>query len=84
MIAPSPDWFVGVSARNLFETGDWPAEVVIELFPYDAGTDSGGTYDARDLDTQPQEPITRIDDAPFRNEGTVRPVGTLTLTRILT
>ena len=83
MIAPSPDWFVGVSARNLLESGDWPAQIVFELFPYDAGTDGGNIYDASDLDTRPQEPITRIDAAPFRNEGTVLPLGTYTLTRLL-
>lgn len=82
MIAPSPDWFVGVSARNLLESGDWPAEVVFELFPYDAGTDSDDIYNAPDQDTEPQEPITRIDEQPFRSEGLVRPLGTFTLTRI--
>jgi len=84
MIAPSPDWFVGVSAQNLLESGDWPPEIVIELFPYDAGTDGGDTYNAPDSDAEPQEPITRIGDAPFRSDGIVKPMGTFTLTRILT
>ena len=84
MIAPSPDWFVGVSAHNLFESGDWPLEVVVELFPYDAGTDGGDIYNAADSDTDPQEPITRIDGPPFRDEGVDRSLGTFTFTRIPT
>jgi len=48
MVAPSPDWFVGVSEMSLFENGDWADEIVVELQPYDAGTDSGNTYSAPD------------------------------------
>ena len=41
MLAPSPDWFVGMSGLNLIENGDWVAEKVVVLQPWDAGTDSG-------------------------------------------
>lgn len=44
MIAPSPDWFVGVSGVSLRENEAWRQEVVVNLDPYDAGTDSGTTY----------------------------------------
>ena len=33
MIAPSPDWFVGISAENFLASGDWPDETAFELFP---------------------------------------------------
>lgn len=79
MIAPSPDWFVGVSAHNRFKSGNRPAEVVIELLPYDAGTDSRDTYNAPESDTEPQDPITRTDESPFLNESVVRSVGRFTL-----
>ena len=79
MIAPSPDWFVGISAENFLASGDWPDEIVFELHAYDAGSDSGAIYTSRDRDTQPKEPIRRIEDAPFR--GTP-PLGTFTFTRI--
>jgi hypothetical protein len=82
MIAPSPDWFVGITARDFLESGDWPETIAIELFPYDAGTDSGTIYDARDEDTQPREPIRRIETAPFRTGGVVPPLGTFSFTRI--
>lgn len=81
MIAPSPDWFVGISAVNFLEGGDWPNDLVIELFPYDAGTDSGTVYDAPDRDTVPPEPISRITGAPFAAAGTVAPLGVFRFTR---
>lgn len=81
MLAPSPDWFVGVSDLSLLENGDWVQELVVELHAYDAGTDSGVTYAARDRDTVPREPIARLDGPPLASNGTVPPVGTFTFRR---
>jgi Spondin_N len=78
---PSPDWFVGVSALDLCEGGHWAAERTVELFAYDAGTDSGPSYESPDADTQPREPIRRIETPPFRIGGALRAVGTLTFSR---
>lgn len=48
MIDPSPDWFVGVSRLELcLENGSWVESKVLDLFPWDAGTDSGPTYIVR-------------------------------------
>ncbi len=82
MIAPSPDWFVGVGSLELFRNGGWADEVVVELHPYDAGTDSGATFESPDLDTQPPDPIQPITGAPFLNQGVVQPMGTFTFQRI--
>ncbi len=65
MIAPSPDWFVGVSAMSLFADGVWIDRIVIELAPHDAGTDSGVIYTSSNLATQPPVPISKIDTSPF-------------------
>ncbi len=81
MVAPSPDWFVGVSALSLLQDGDWANEIVVELHPYDAGTDSGTSYASRDKDTVPPIPISRIDGPPLQVGGTVPPVGTFTFQR---
>lgn len=78
MIAPSPDWFVGVESLPLATNGVWAAEVVVELPPYDSGTDSGVTYNSPNEDTDPQEPIHGLSDIyPFT--GTP-PLGTFTFT----
>lgn len=67
MIAPSPDWFVGVDSLSLLANGGWQSDVTVELAPFDAGTDSGATYNAANSDTQPPIAITMIDDGPFAN-----------------
>ncbi len=82
MVAPSPDWFVGVAGLKLFDNGLWAERVEVELFAYDAGTDSGSTYTAPDQDTNPQDPIARIETRPFLVDGEVRSVGTFTFVRL--
>ncbi len=78
MVAPSPDWFVGVSGLNLREGGDWTEERVVDLFAYDAGTDSGEDYTSPNQDTNPAEPIFRIEEAPFVVNSELVPLGTFT------
>jgi hypothetical protein len=78
MIAPSPDWFVGVSALSLLEGGDWVQEKVVPLLPYDAGTDSGSNYTSANQDTDPQELIMLITALPAGNGV---PLGTFRFTR---
>jgi hypothetical protein len=82
MIAPSPDWFVGVHGLNLLRGNQWVEDISVELMAYDAGTDDGTDYVSSDHDTQPRDPITAITGAPFLNNGSVRPVGTFRFTRI--
>ncbi len=65
MIAPSPDWFIGVNGLNLFEDGRWRPHTVVDLLPYDAGTDSGATFTSQDSPTVPPEPIFQINEDPL-------------------
>lgn len=76
MIAPSPDWFVGVNSLNLFSGGNWLADISVELFGYDAGTDSGINYTSGNNDTQPPEPISALTGAMFMHDGALVPFGT--------
>jgi len=72
-IEPSPDWIVGVSRENLcLANGSWVDSRVIDLFPWDAGTNSGLSYEDHGHQTQPGEAIHRItscnpseDSSPF-------------------
>jgi hypothetical protein len=75
MIAPTPDWFTGVSGLPLFEFGHWRENYVIDLLPFDAGTDSGQTYESANLATTPPEPIALIEWSPVSPGGVVVPVG---------
>ena len=77
MLAPSPDWFVGVSGLNLLdENNNWIQRHEVELFVYDAGTDSGSSYHSDDVITDPRENIRRIETSPFLVDGAVKSVGT--------
>ncbi len=77
MLAPSPDWFVGVSGLNLLDDdGNWMEAVEVDLFVYDAGTDSGPDYRSPNQATNPREEIRRIQESPFLVDGAVKPVGT--------
>ena len=75
MIAPSPDWFVGVSNLNLYDNG-WRNRAV-ELYPYDAGTEGGSGWSLFNAATIPQGVITSI-----RNTGRFRdnPIARLSFT----
>jgi hypothetical protein len=78
MVAPSPDWFVGVHGLNLFQGDQWVDELVVDLYVYDAGTDSGTFYEAPNEDTNPPEPIALLESGSFAESGFV---GTFTFTR---
>ena len=61
MIGPSPDWFVGVSGVSLLDGSDeWRQSLVVDLFPYDAGTEDGEEFSLSNPDTNPQGVITGI------------------------
>jgi Spondin_N/Secretion system C-terminal sorting domain len=70
MIAPSPDWMIAMNSVSLLDTnGDWIDEIIINLYPYDAGTDSGVDYTSPNMNTDPREPITSKQGmTPFSGE----------------
>ena len=80
MIAPSPDWFAGTQSLPLRVNGRWRDNFVYDLYSYDAGTDSGLTFETFNADTQPREPITLITTAPLATNGYSPPIGTYTFT----
>src|SRR5262245_14146734 len=82
MIAPSPDWFVGVSATPLFQGGQWIGELRFNLDAWDAGTDAGLSFESPDLPIAARLPVSRIISPPLSPAGRVTPLGTFTLTRI--
>ena len=75
MIAPSPDWMVGINSISLLDNnGNWENEISIDLYPYDAGTDNGMDYTSTNMNSDPQEPISSSQGiSPFSSEriGTI-------------
>lgn len=65
MIAPSPDWFVGISALSLRENDAWVDKKTLDAIPWDAGTDSGTTYTSEDQATSPAKTISILMNGPF-------------------
>lgn len=59
-IVPSPDWFVGIDSLNLCEGDNWIENISLDLYPYDAGTDSGFTFSSPNFETIPQDKITQV------------------------
>lgn len=61
MIDPSPDWIVGVSGLELcLANCSWIDQKTLNLYPWDAGTDSGPTYTSPDQPTHPKDVVRRI------------------------
>lgn len=90
MLGPSPDWNVGLSGEDLC-TKDcgWVQRLVTDLIPWDAGTDSGITYESPNKPMIPQEkirPLTSLDhpQSPFYDPegGAITPVARVLVERI--
>jgi len=60
MIAPSSDWFVGVSGLSLRENDQWLGQVSVDLYAYDAGTEEGSGFSLNNSATSPHEAISLL------------------------
>ena len=79
MIAPSPDWFVGVSGLSMLDgSGNWKESVSANLYPWDAGTEEGTEFALNNLETAPRGVITSIRNTGKFNDNKM---ATLTFTR---
>ena len=78
MVAPSPDWFVGVSGLPLLDDqGRWLRTHEVNLYPWDAGTEDGTEFSLSNAATNPRGVITSI-----RGTGkfSTEPIATLSFT----
>jgi hypothetical protein len=80
-ITPSPDWFVGVSSIDLVNGNELIESASFRLYPLDAGSDSGTTYESPD--SPEPGPISQIQGTPF-SSGSIEStqIGTLSVERI--
>ena len=63
MIAPSPDWFMGLHDVNLFQNRKWLSDTTINILLYDAGTEDGDVFGYDNPATNPQQNISLL--TPF-------------------
>ena len=82
MIAPTPDWFVGVSGLSMLDSaGHWLRSSAVNLYPWDAGSEDdvahNGGFSLGGANTVPKEPIRSLQGSgPF----TIAPIASLALT----
>ena len=86
MIAPSPDWFVGVDSEDLCDaqTGRFKNNASYDLGPWDSGTDSGEQFIAADQETKPPVPIfliTNTRDTDFKSDAPIKTLARMTFTK---
>ncbi|XCF05767.1 spondin domain-containing protein [Tamlana crocina] len=80
MIAPTPDWFIGVNGENL-RSGNpnvndgWKGTYSLDLYPYDAGTENGDMYSVSNTETNPIGVISSLSNISPFNE---KKIGTVT------
>lgn len=60
MIAPSPDWFVGLNNYDLLSINKWVEDVTIPLYLYDAGTEDGDLFGYNNPASSPQQPVSLL------------------------
>ena len=78
-IAPSPDWFVGVSSLSMLDSsGAWKASFTVDLYPWDVGTEEGTEFSRRNISTTPKGVITSLQGVGKFNSNKI---ATLTFTR---
>ena len=66
MVAPSPDWFVGISGVSLLDVGGaWIDQLSFDVRPWDAGTEEGNLFELGNPASAPHGPIHQLWDSPF-------------------
>ncbi len=63
MIAPSPDWFVGIDSYNLIQRNKWVIDTTLNVPGYDAGTEDGDVFGYNNPVTSPQQNISLLTPA---------------------
>lgn len=82
MLAPSPDWFMGMANARLYSHGKWKPVVIAKAYAWDSGGDAGKTYLAADKDTSPKQKTKMIKDQFFAKHGRPIPVGVFVFKRV--
>lgn len=57
MIAPSPDWFLGIHNLSLISNNEWIKDTLVNIYVYDAGTEDGDAFGYLNPATTPQQNV---------------------------
>jgi len=75
MLAPSPDWFTGVTSKCLNLENGWSTIEKAPLWVWDAGSDSGESFKSKNSPTQPLQSIRLSTHGAFLNTQGLAGVG---------
>lgn len=86
MIAPSPDWFIGIRDFLLYDGAEWVSDTTFSVGMYDAGTEDGDVFSLDNPDTTPRgnvEILTAAGATVLANgQTTLSSIGTVRIQRI--
>lgn len=82
MIAPSPDWYIGVVGLSLLENNAFVESKTVEAIVYDSGTDGGDTFVSDNKIANPQLPIYALKSPPLGDGTSVKNIATVTFKRV--
>jgi hypothetical protein len=57
MIAPSPDWFIGIHNLSLISGNKWIADTTVNIYVYDSGTEEGDVFGYNNPATLPRQNV---------------------------
>ncbi len=85
MIAPSPDWFMGIHDVDLHRNNNWISDTTINMFVYDAGTEDGDVFGYANPATVPQQNIQLLTPSMAtvlaNGNATLAPIATIRFTK---
>lgn len=85
MLAPTPDWFLGVNAVDLRQGSGWASDTTVQVYAYDAGTEERDLFNQDNAPTSPQQPIAPLSPANAsvlaNGNAVIAPVATLRFVR---
>ena len=79
MLAPSPDWFVGVDSLDMCDNGTWRESWDVTMLPpWDAGTEDGQQFSFSNPASNPHVNIFQITNnmnGAFKNDEPIKSLG---------
>ena len=78
MLAPSPDWFIGIDSVDLCDNGTWRESMNVTMLPpWDAGTDSATGFLHSNTPTSPHVDIFQITNSMPGAFNAMNPIASL-------
>jgi Spondin_N len=85
MLAPTPDWFLGIHDVDLRQGSGWISDSTMNVYAYDAGTEQGDIFEQNNLPTVPQQPVAALTPANAMvlagGNSAIPPIGTVRFVR---